>query len=57
MSSCYTTDTGSVSLKVLDVSWNPIGDDGISLLMEGLMGNQGLTELMVQYCMITVKGT
>lgn len=50
---CYV---GSEFLKVLGVDWNPIGDDGILLLIEGLKDNNVLIELNVQNCSITAKG-
>ena len=56
MNRCYITATGSVSLKVLDISWNPIGDDGISVIIRGVMGNKVLVELHVQDCLMAVKG-
>ena len=45
---------------VLEVLWmreNNIGDAGISQLMDGLCLNTTLTELMVQDCGISAKGT
>ena len=43
--------TGSPSLRVLDVSWNNIGDDGISMYLNTL------TELRIIYCGLSVKGS
>jgi len=42
---------------VLDVDINPIGDDGISLIVDHLHGNTTLTELKVFDCGLSVKGT
>ena len=47
---------GSASLKSLDISNNPISDDGISLLIEGLKGNKVLTNFSSDDCQITTKG-
>ena len=47
--------TGSLSLKVLDVSVNNIGDDGISLCLQHI--NNTLTELRVAECGLSVEGT
>ncbi|XP_065917360.1 ribonuclease inhibitor-like isoform X2 [Dysidea avara] len=44
------------SLVVLEIGWNPIGDDGISLLIEGLKENKVLVNLSAPSCEITVKG-
>ena len=52
--SCISPD--SICLKALNVGWNPIGDDGISLLIEGLKGNRVLTNLSIYKCEITIKG-
>ena len=46
--------TGSPSLRVLDVSRNPIGDDGISLCLQHI---KTLTELWVEDCWLSVEGT
>ena len=46
--------TGSPSLGVLDVSFNNIGDDGISLCLQHI---NTLTELCVYYCGLSVKGS
>ena len=45
--------TGSPSLRALDVSYNNIGDDGISLCLQHI---NTLTELSVQSCGLSVKG-
>ena len=44
---------GSPSLRVLDVSWNNIGDDGISLCLQHV---NTLTELNVTGCELSVEG-
>ena len=46
--------TGSPSLRVLDVSFNCIGDDGISLCLQHI---NTLTELKVMECGLSVKGS
>ena len=49
--------TGSTTLRELDVSWNNIGDNGISVITEGLQSNKTLTKLDVTVCGFSVKGT
>ena len=44
-------------LKLLNVGRNPMGNDGISLIMQGLQDNQTLTALNIQDCGFSVKGT
>jgi len=46
--------TGSPSLRVLDVSGNDIGDDGISLCLQYI---NTVTELRVVWCGLSVKGS
>ena len=46
--------TGSPSLRVLDVSWNNIRDDGISLFLQHI---NTLTELRVTMCGLSVEGS
>ncbi|XP_065888158.1 protein NLRC3-like isoform X3 [Dysidea avara] len=46
----------SASLRVLNVSSNPIRDDGISVMMDGLQYNKTLTELHVPDCGFSAKG-
>ena len=46
--------TGSPSLRVLNVSGNPIGDDGISLCHRHI---NTLTELSVHHCGLSVEGS
>jgi len=47
--------TGSVSFRVLDVSWNPISDAGITVIA-GTLSNSQISELDVRYCGITLTG-
>ena len=49
--------TGSATLRVLDVSINDIGDDGITVISEALQHNKSLTTLKVAKCGLSVKGT
>ena len=49
--------TGSATLRVLDVSWNDIGDDGMAVISETLQHNKSLTTLRVEECGLSVKGT
>ena len=49
--------TGSTTLKELDVSFNDIGDNGISVITEELQSNKTLTKLDVSWCEFSVKGT
>ena len=49
--------TGSATLRELDVSWNNIGDNGISVITKGLQSNKTLTKLNVSGCRFSVKGT
>ena len=49
--------TGSCTLKELDVSWNHIGDNGISIITEGLQSNKTLTKLNVLWCHVTEEGS
>jgi len=54
---CTVIITGSASLRVLNVGGNPIGDDGISLMVDHLHHNTTLNELNVQLCGVSAKGT
>ena len=45
------------SLQELKMSWNDIGDDGMSSVADGLQYNKSLTKLDVQKCGLSVKGT
>ena len=49
--------TGSATLRVLDVSINDIGDDGMAVISEALQHNKSLTRLGVGGCGLSVKGT
>ena len=49
--------TGSTTLRELDVSGNPNGDNWISMIAEGLQSNKTLTKLDVSVCDLSVKGT
>ena len=49
--------TDSASLRVLNVTGNAIGDDGMSLISSKLWNNNILTELWVENCEFSVKGT
>ena len=49
--------TGSTTLRELDVRGNQIGDNGMSLITEGLQSNKMLTKLNVTMCDLSVKGT
>ena len=45
--------TGSPSLRVLNVSGNPVENDGISLCLQHI---NTLTELSVHHCGLSVEG-
>ena len=49
--------TGSTTLMELNVSYNNIGDNGISVITEGLKSNKTLTKLDVSWCYFTEKGS
>ena len=49
--------TGSATLRVLDVGYNDIGDDGMAVISEALQHNKSLTTLRVGQCGLSVKGT
>jgi len=49
--------TDSASLRVLNLGNNPIGDDGIFVIMESLQTNSTLTELNMNSCGLSAKGT
>ena len=49
--------TGSTTLRELNVSYNDIGDNGISVITEGLQCNKTLAKLDVSGNEISVKGT
>ena len=48
--------TGNITLKVLHVGGNEIGDDGISMISEELQHNNSLTDLSVYQCGLSAKG-
>ena len=43
-------------LQHLDIGSNKFGDDGVGHVTEGLQQNDTVTELMLYYCNISVKG-
>ena len=45
------------SLQELYMGYNPIGDDGMSSVADGLQCNNTLTKLDVQKCEFSLKGT
>ena len=45
------------SLQELEMYLNPIGDNGMSSVADGLLWNNTLTMLDVQMCEFSVKGT
>ena len=53
----FTVITGSATLKVLNVSYNDIGDEGMAIISEALQHNKSLTRPSVQQCGLSVKGT
>ena len=48
---------GNCTLQELNVSFNDIGDDGISVIVEQLQHITTLTELDVRRCGLFMKGT
>ena len=48
---------GSPLLRVLDVSYNDIGDKGMALILEALKHSKSLTTLDVTECGLSVKGS
>ena len=52
---CHVTD--NTTLRELDVRWNDIGDNGISVITEWLLSNKLLRKLNVSYCGFSMKGT
>ena len=54
---CTVIVTGSATLRVLDVSFNDIGDEGMGIISEALQHNKSLTTLGVGRCGLSVKGT
>ena len=45
------------SLQVLSMGWNVIGDDGMASIADRLRYNKSLTNLHIQECGLSVKGT
>ena len=50
-----TFNTGSTSLRVLDVGQNNIGDAGMPLILEGLQHSKSLAKLRVDQCKLSAK--
>ena len=48
--------TGRTTLRVLNIGWNEIGDDGILMISEELQHNNSLSKMVVQHCGLSVKG-
>ena len=46
----------SATLRVLNVSFNDIGDDGMAVLSEALQNNKSFTTLGVLACGLSVQG-
>lgn len=44
-------------MRELNVSYNDIGDNGISMITEWLLSNRSLTKLDVSRCNLSEKGT
>jgi len=55
--SCFGRHLKNCNLQVLNIGGNDIGDDGISLMMDGLQQNKTLTKLAVWLCGLSTKGT
>ena len=49
--------TGSITLKELNVSYNNIGNKGISVITDGLQHSNKLAKLEILTCNFTVKGS
>ena len=45
------------TLQVLNMGGNPIGDDGLAHIMQGLCENNTLTEFTADECGLSDKGT
>ena len=54
---CTIIITGSATLRALDFGDDNIGDEGMAMISEALQHNKSLTELSVQLCGLSVKGT
>lgn len=48
--------TGSKTLQVLNLGFNNIGNDGISMISMELQHNNSLTELSLAQCGLSEKG-
>ena len=46
----------SATLRVLDVSFNDIGDDGVAVISVALENSKSLTKLYVYRCGFSVQG-
>ncbi|XP_065888160.1 NACHT, LRR and PYD domains-containing protein 12-like isoform X2 [Dysidea avara] len=53
--SCVGRFLKNCNLQALNIGGNPIGDDGISVMMDGLQYNKTLTELDVSECELSAK--
>ena len=49
--------TGSITLKGLNVSYNNIGNKGISVITDGLQYSKKLAKLEILICNFTAKGS
>jgi len=56
-SSCVGRLLKNSNLQVLDIGSNSIGDDGILVIIEGLLCSKALTEVIMADCGILAKGT
>jgi len=48
---------GSATLRMLDVGFNDICDDGMAVITETLQHNKSITTLRVDHSGLSVKGT
>jgi len=44
------------TLQILNIGGNTIGDDGMAMVIEGLLNNRTITELWLWRCGLTIKG-
>jgi len=49
--------SNNLHLAVLSLCSNNIGDDGVSMIVEALQCSRNLTQLSLDHCEISVKGT
>ena len=49
--------TGSITLKELNISYNNIGNKGISVITDGLQYSKKLAKLEILTCNFTAKGS